>query len=42
MQSPAGRGSGAALGVIAVILVAVCTFASHYVIERSQKSMGRK
>lgn len=42
MQSPAGRGPGAALGVIAVILVAVCTFASHYVIERSQKAMGRK
>lgn len=42
MQSPAGRGPGAALGVIAVILVAVCTFASHYVIERSQKAMGAR
>lgn len=42
MQSPAGRGPGAALGVIAVILVAVCTFASHYVIERSQKALGAK
>ncbi|UYO00529.1 MAG: iron ABC transporter permease [Devosia sp.] len=42
MQSPAGRGPGAALGVIAVILVAVCTFVSHIVIERSQKSLGMK
>lgn len=42
MQSPAGRGPGAALGVIAVLLVAVCTFVSHIVIERSQKSLGMK
>lgn len=42
MQSPAGRGPGAALGVIAVLLVAVCTFASHIIIERSQKSLGLK
>lgn len=42
MQSPAGRGPGAALGVIAVLLVAICTFASHVVIERSQKSLGMK
>ena len=34
MQSAAGRGAGAALGVIAVALVAVCTFASHVIIER--------
>ena len=27
MQSPAGRGPGAALGVIAVLLVALCTLA---------------
>lgn len=40
MQTAAGRGPGAALGVIAVILVAICSFASHYVIERSQKAMG--
>jgi iron(III) transport system permease protein len=38
MQSPAGRGPGAALGVIAVVLVALCTFASHLIIEKSQKS----
>ena len=40
MQSPAGRGPGAALGVIAVVLVAVCTFLSHLVIERSQTRQG--
>jgi iron(III) transport system permease protein len=38
MQSPAGRGPGAALGVIAVVLVAVCTLLSHTVIERSEKA----
>ena len=27
MQSPAGRGPGAALGIIAVLMVAVCTLA---------------
>ena len=40
MQSPAGRGPGAALGVIAVALVAICTFLSHLVIERSQRAQG--
>lgn len=40
MQSPAGRGPGAALGVIAVVLVAICTFASHLVVERSQRNKG--
>jgi iron(III) transport system permease protein len=34
MQSPAGRGPGAALGVIAVVLVAVCTLLSHVLVER--------
>ena len=29
MQSPAGRGPGAALGVIAVLIVGTCTFLSH-------------
>lgn len=29
MQSPAGRGAGAALGVIAVVIAAAATFASH-------------
>jgi iron(III) transport system permease protein len=36
MQSAAGRGPGAALGVIAVVLVAACTLLSHFVIERSR------
>jgi iron(III) transport system permease protein len=40
MQSPAGRGPGAALGVIAVILVAVCTLLSHLAIERSERAQG--
>jgi iron(III) transport system permease protein len=40
MQSAAGRGPGAALGVIAVALVAICTLASHVLIERSQRSKG--
>ena len=40
MQSAAGRGPGAALGVIAVALVAVCTLVSHVVIERGQRLRG--
>jgi iron(III) transport system permease protein len=40
MQSPAGRGPGAALGVIAVALVAICTLVSHLILERSQRSKG--
>jgi iron(III) transport system permease protein len=40
MQSAAGRGPGAALGVIAVLLVAVCAFLSHLIVERSQKLPG--
>ena len=36
MQSPAGRGPGAALGIIAVLLVAVCTLISNWIIERNQ------
>jgi iron(III) transport system permease protein len=41
MQSPAGRGPGAALGVIAVVLVAVCTLLSHVIIERSHQGKAR-
>jgi iron(III) transport system permease protein len=33
MQSPAGRGAGAALGIIAVILVGICTYVSHLFVE---------
>lgn len=40
MQSPAGRGPGAALGVVAVILVGVCTYVSHLIIERGQRARG--
>ncbi|MFN3671462.1 MAG: ABC transporter permease [Bosea sp. (in: a-proteobacteria)] len=40
MQSAAGRGPGAALGVVAVLLVAACTLLSHYIIERSQTAKG--
>ncbi len=40
MQSAAGRGPGAALGVVAVLLVAACTLLSHYIIERSQRAKG--
>ncbi|MES2026744.1 MAG: iron ABC transporter permease [Pseudomonadota bacterium] len=35
MQSIAGRGPGAALGVLAVIIVALGTYASHVVVERT-------
>jgi len=36
MQSAAGRGPGAALGVLAVAVVAVGTYLSHVVVERTQ------
>ena len=35
MQSVAGRGPGAALGVLAVAIVALGTYASHVIVERS-------
>lgn len=37
MQSAAGRGPGAALGVIAVLFVGIGTYASHVIIERSKR-----
>jgi iron(III) transport system permease protein len=37
MQSVAGRGPGAALGVLAIAVVALGTYLSHRVIDRSQK-----
>lgn len=40
MQSAAGRGSGAALGVAAVVVVGLCTLISHVVIERRQRKYG--
>jgi len=42
MQSPAGRGPGAALGVIAVLTVAVCTFAAHRIAERERSRRMRE
>ena len=36
MQSPAGRGAGAALGIIAVVIVGVCTFLSHHIVEKDR------
>ena len=35
MQSVSGRGPGAALGVLAVVIVALGTYASHVVVERT-------
>jgi len=40
MQTPAGRGAGAALGVIAVIIVAVCMGLSQLAAGRSQRARG--
>ncbi|MBI3454058.1 MAG: iron ABC transporter permease, partial [Rhodospirillales bacterium] len=42
MQTPAGRGPGAALGVVAVILVAVGTWLSHRVAEGDRMRRGRR
>ena len=36
MQSPAGRGAGAALGVIAVVIVGFSTFLSNHLAERDR------
>ncbi len=40
MQTPAGRGAGAALGVIAVLIVAVCMGLSQLAVDRSQRARG--
>jgi iron(III) transport system permease protein len=40
MQSAAGRGPGAALGVVAVVIVAVCTILSQFLIERDRRAKG--
>jgi iron(III) transport system permease protein len=40
MQTPAGRGAGAALGVIAVLIVAICMGASQLLADRSQRARG--
>ncbi|OQX18963.1 MAG: ABC transporter permease [Desulfobulbaceae bacterium A2] len=36
MQSVAGRGPGAALGVLAIVVVALGTYVSHVLVERTQ------
>ncbi|MGI9388308.1 MAG: ABC transporter permease, partial [Methyloligellaceae bacterium] len=36
MQSAAGRGPGAALGIIAVLIVGIATYVSHRIIERKE------
>jgi iron(III) transport system permease protein len=36
MQSAAGRGPGAALGIVAVVIVGIATYVSHRVIERKE------
>ena len=41
MQSPAGRGAGAALGVIAVLIVAASTLLSNLLAERGSARQGR-
>jgi iron(III) transport system permease protein len=40
MQSTAGRGAGAALGIVAVIFVGLCTYISQRIVENNQTSKG--
>lgn len=42
MQSIAGRGPGAALGVLAIVVVALGTYLSHVVVERSSNRQSRR
>jgi iron(III) transport system permease protein len=42
MQSVAGRGPGAALGVLAVLLVAAGTFASHWIVDRASRTQAQR
>ena len=41
MQSIAGRGPGAALGMIAVVIVGLGTYASHWLLERRSAAVAR-
>ena len=41
MQSAAGRGPGAALGIIAVVIVGLGTYLSHVIIERGRRERGQ-
>ena len=40
MQSTAGRGAGAALGIVAVIFVGLCTYISQRIVDNNQTSKG--
>ncbi len=40
MQSAAGRGAGAALGIAAVLVVGLCTLFSHIFVDRRQRKLG--
>ena len=40
MQSAAGRGPGAALGIVAVLIVGIATYISHRVIKRQKKELA--
>jgi iron(III) transport system permease protein len=42
MQSVSGRGPGAALGVLAVVIVAIGTYLSHLVVERANQTLETK
>lgn len=42
MQSPAGRGAGAALGIIAVLIVGISTYLSHALAERDRAAKAGK
>lgn len=42
MQSPAGRGPGAALGVLAVVVVALGAYASHRIAEKDRRRRSRE
>ncbi|MFZ4650867.1 MAG: iron ABC transporter permease, partial [Rubrivivax sp.] len=40
MQSVAGRGPGAALGVLAIVVVALGTWLSHIIVERADRRLA--
>lgn len=40
MQTPSGRGSGAALGIIAVLIVGLATFLSHQLLAGTRRRIG--
>lgn len=42
MQSASGRGPGAALGIIAVVIVGIATYVSHRIIERKETERSPK